>query len=175
MPVSTQMDASDTPLACGMPRFSGSGGARWVTNPAESPRGLSSLPPRQSGMLPLAHPQVHALSRRQSVANAQIYKAEEVTKAKLDVLKETNMVDFAMDIHRELYPDVEVPEGGCYAFGCHSWPGPVSCCRHHPPVGERSIVCWHHPTIDTKAHLPLQPVVQPWPRSARQSWSVSSS
>ncbi len=39
-----------------------------------------------------------------------IYVPEELTKAKLDLLKETNMVDFAMDIHKDLYPDMEVPE-----------------------------------------------------------------
>jgi len=32
-------------------------------------------------------------------------------KGKLDLLSNTNMVDFAMDVHRTLYPDQEVPAG----------------------------------------------------------------
>ena len=31
-------------------------------------------------------------------------------KGKLDLLSNTNMVDFAMDVHRSLYPDQEVPQ-----------------------------------------------------------------
>ena len=31
-------------------------------------------------------------------------------KGKLDLLSNTNMVDFAMDVHKTLYPDQEVPQ-----------------------------------------------------------------
>ncbi|ELT88021.1 hypothetical protein CAPTEDRAFT_159549 [Capitella teleta] len=44
------------------------------------------------------------------LSNKQIYDETEMQKGKLDLLKSTNMVDFAMDVHRSLYPDQEVPE-----------------------------------------------------------------
>ena len=39
-----------------------------------------------------------------------IYDESDMLKAKLDLLAKTNMVDYAMDIHSNLYPDQESPE-----------------------------------------------------------------
>ncbi|XP_031561936.1 eukaryotic translation initiation factor 3 subunit E [Actinia tenebrosa] len=39
----------------------------------------------------------------------EIYDEHELLKGKLELLSNTNMVDFAMDVHRNLYPDEEVP------------------------------------------------------------------
>lgn len=40
----------------------------------------------------------------------QIYPDEEVLKAKIDLLAKTNMVDYAMDIHKSLYKTEDVPQ-----------------------------------------------------------------
>lgn len=39
----------------------------------------------------------------------QIYDETDLQRAKLELLSSTNMVDFAMDIHKSLYPDQVVP------------------------------------------------------------------
>lgn len=40
----------------------------------------------------------------------QLYSDEEILKGKIELLQKTNMVDFAMDIHKSLYDTEEVPE-----------------------------------------------------------------
>ncbi|KAL0929018.1 hypothetical protein M5K25_000957 [Dendrobium thyrsiflorum] len=40
----------------------------------------------------------------------QLYADEEILKAKIDLLSQTNMVDYAMDIHKSLYHTEEVPQ-----------------------------------------------------------------
>ena len=39
----------------------------------------------------------------------QLYDEKEMLRGKLELLSNTNMVDFAMDVHRTLYPDQTVP------------------------------------------------------------------
>lgn len=43
----------------------------------------------------------------------QLYNDEEILKAKIELLSETNMVDYAMDIHKSLYHTDQVPQGIC--------------------------------------------------------------
>nr|CAD7396433.1 unnamed protein product [Timema poppensis] len=40
----------------------------------------------------------------------QIYEENELLQGKLDILSKTNMVDYAIDIRKQLYPKQEVPE-----------------------------------------------------------------
>ncbi|XP_020690718.2 eukaryotic translation initiation factor 3 subunit E-like [Dendrobium catenatum] len=40
----------------------------------------------------------------------QLYANEEILKAKIDLLSQTNMVDYAMDIHKILYHTEEIPQ-----------------------------------------------------------------
>ena len=36
---------------------------------------------------------------------------EEILRAKMELLRETNMVDYAMDVHKSLYRTDQVPQG----------------------------------------------------------------
>lgn len=44
------------------------------------------------------------------ISPVQIYDENELLRVKLDILNKTNMVDYAIDIRRQLYPDQEIPE-----------------------------------------------------------------
>ena len=39
-----------------------------------------------------------------------LYSDDQILKAKIELLAKTNMVDYAMDIHKSLYHTEEVPE-----------------------------------------------------------------
>ena len=39
----------------------------------------------------------------------EYYDETDLLRGKLDLLSNTSMVDFAMDVHKSLYPDREVP------------------------------------------------------------------
>jgi len=45
-----------------------------------------------------------------SVNGKDIYDENDLLKGKLDLLSGTNMIDFAMDVHKTLYPDQDVPQ-----------------------------------------------------------------
>lgn len=40
----------------------------------------------------------------------QIYDEDELLQAKLNILSKTNMIDYTIDIRKQLYPNLEVPE-----------------------------------------------------------------
>ena len=40
----------------------------------------------------------------------QLYADEDILQGKIELLQKTNMVDFAMDIHKSLYNTEEVPQ-----------------------------------------------------------------
>lgn len=40
-----------------------------------------------------------------------LYEDEQILKSKIELLNKTNMVDFAMDIHKSLYHTEDVPQG----------------------------------------------------------------
>ena len=48
----------------------------------------------------------------------QIYRDDEILKAKIELLAKTNMVDYAMDIHKSLYHTEDVPQGQCAGLPC---------------------------------------------------------
>ena len=45
-----------------------------------------------------------------SVDFSEIYDESDLLKGKLELLSGTNMIDFALDVHKTLYPDQDVPK-----------------------------------------------------------------
>lgn len=41
----------------------------------------------------------------------ELYPNDQILKAKIELLNNTNMVDYAMDIHKSLYHTEDVPQG----------------------------------------------------------------
>lgn len=41
----------------------------------------------------------------------EMYPDEQILKSKIELLNKTNMVDYAMDIHKSLYRTEDVPQG----------------------------------------------------------------
>lgn len=46
----------------------------------------------------------------------QLYADEEILKAKIVLLSQTNMVDYAMDVHKSIYYTQDVPQGSQLFF-----------------------------------------------------------
>ena len=46
----------------------------------------------------------------------QLYPDEQILKSKIELLNKTNMVDYAMDIHKSLYHTEDVPQGTYIIF-----------------------------------------------------------
>lgn len=46
----------------------------------------------------------------------QLYPDEQILKSKIELLNKTNMVDYAMDIHKSLYHTEDVPQGNISIF-----------------------------------------------------------
>lgn len=44
------------------------------------------------------------------LSSRKIYDEKSILATKLDLLNSTNMVDFAVDCYKHLYPDEEIPE-----------------------------------------------------------------
>jgi translation initiation factor 3 subunit E len=49
-----------------------------------------------------------------------VYPEPEILQAKIDMLQQTNMVDFAMDIHASLHGSDAPCQGACRARGAHA-------------------------------------------------------
>ena len=48
----------------------------------------------------------------------ELYPDEQILKSKIELLNKTNMIDYAMDIHKSLYHTEDVPEGNFFFFIC---------------------------------------------------------
>ncbi|MFS7970020.1 putative eukaryotic translation initiation factor 3 subunit E [Helianthus anomalus] len=48
----------------------------------------------------------------------QLYPNDQILKAKIELLNNTNMVDYAMDIHKSLYHTEDVPQGSQSFYLC---------------------------------------------------------
>lgn len=51
----------------------------------------------------------------------QIYNENEILQAKLDILNKTNMMDYVIEIYKQLNPDKEVPEVSTFLIFIHMY------------------------------------------------------
>ena len=87
----------------------------------------------------------------------QLFPENDILVAKIDLLGKTNMVDYAMDIHKSLYQSDEVPAGMQYLLLINFSRMPHGC-SIRLLVGPRTHVC---STVTTTASIPLSLAMSP--------------
>lgn len=65
------------------------------------------------------------------LAESELFPVEQVQAAQYELAKETNMVDYAVSLFEQLYPEEEVPAGTCYAAF------PIVLSDSHPEFAEK--------------------------------------
>ncbi|KAJ0547490.1 putative eukaryotic translation initiation factor 3 subunit E [Helianthus annuus] len=61
----------------------------------------------------------------------QLYPNDQILKAKIELLNNTNMVDYAMDIHKSLYHTEDVPQGKITRLHICRWVAIIELVIHY--------------------------------------------